>query len=249
MAQVGNALERVPRWLNRFERLRRLILSSNRIAKIDDRAFAPHAALEEVDLTANALRRMPKSLFHLRRLRVLRASHNRLREVPAAVEHLAPSLERLELSGNLLRELPEELCRLEHLGWLYLSQNRLERLPEGMGRLGELRLLHASHNALSWLPVSMRDMLVLQVRLRLLRRRVGRGRYAHHVARAGAAHGWEPIRGRADAAGAHERASQVAVAAGEPNRGGAPGTVCRASRSLTRGLGRRSRAPSCTCRS
>lgn len=85
--------------LDRFPRLRRLVLSNNRLPYVPKLSFLPN--LEEVDLSQNPIRCGHDQLLSLPRLKRLHLSANNLRRVPSAL-HKMKSLEYLDLRFNAL---------------------------------------------------------------------------------------------------------------------------------------------------
>nr|XP_057934054.1 amphoterin-induced protein 2-like [Doryrhamphus excisus] len=118
-------------WINRtFERLATLVLSRNRIEKIEANAFSSTPHLLHLDLSSNKLSVLNASIF-------------------TGLE----DLRELLLFGNqIVHILPNTFSGLQSLAKLYLSGNKLTSLPSGLGD-GEgplnLTFLDVSSNRLS----------------------------------------------------------------------------------------------------
>ncbi|TFH92234.1 leucine-rich repeat-containing protein kinase family protein [Vibrio ouci] len=69
-----------------------------------------------------------------------------LTELPLEVLTLADSLEILDLSDNLLTDLPEWLCELPKLKIVFASNNRFTRLPLVLGRCRALEMVGFKSN-------------------------------------------------------------------------------------------------------
>ncbi|XP_029943527.1 leucine-rich repeat-containing protein 40 [Salarias fasciatus] len=175
------------RWWERAE-LTKLLLASNRIARLDDdvrllpalltldlhdnrlsdvpEALGELTQLRQLRLGQNQLRLLPLGLFSASGLQTLSLQKNQLESVPEQLGNLT-RLTHLDLSHNLLGALPDSLGGLESLLDLQLAHNRLGRLPPGAARLTRLRSLDCSHNLLDELPADLSALTGLeQLRLR-----------------------------------------------------------------------------------
>ena len=119
--------------------------------------FAHLHSLKLLHLQANHLESLPPSLGSCTSITDLDLSENRLTSFPESLCQLS-SLLRLSIASNEISKLPEQFTKLSQLTELYMDQNRLESLPtfevsaNFPSAFAELRVLHASHNALSSLP-------------------------------------------------------------------------------------------------
>jgi Leucine-rich repeat (LRR) protein len=140
-------LQRLPRHLDRLERLEHLILSGSRIIELD--APLPER-LKHLDLSGCPLLTFPTSLLTLPRLRTLRLADTRLTALPQTGWRTS-RLSELDLCDNRLEDLPADLIQARGLTTLKVAGNRLHILPD-LSRLTRLAHLDLRHNRLSRLP-------------------------------------------------------------------------------------------------
>ncbi|XP_062983819.1 trophoblast glycoprotein-like [Elgaria multicarinata webbii] len=143
-----------------------LVLTHDRIAALEEAAFAGLPALATLDLSHNPLRAVaPGAFAACGRLRTLRLNQALPPAPGAAAELLLGgalrnlSLARLELAGNRLRELPPAAALPPGLEELDVRNNSLRApRPERLDGLARLRLLLAA-NPLHCDCASLRPLL------------------------------------------------------------------------------------------
>ncbi|KAF9417508.1 hypothetical protein HW555_005431 [Spodoptera exigua] len=126
-----------------------LVLKRNRIAYIEEHAFANTPALRVLRLEENLLSEVPAALRLLPLLEDLSLASNRVEEVAPGALQACRRLARLDLRANPLPRLhAHALDHLPHLTTLDLKLNMLRRVPDLRG-CGELRVLDLSGNEIA----------------------------------------------------------------------------------------------------
>ncbi|KAL5241187.1 hypothetical protein ACI65C_008597 [Semiaphis heraclei] len=172
-----NAMLSLPPAINRFQHLRVLDISNNRlthvpnfvarlplttlVAKnnlIDDDGFPKEfgcaAHLKVLNISGNRLSHFPQQLLSVTTLEYLYMGSNNLVEIPKDINKLI-RLKFLCLGGNHLSDVPVTLGMLDNLKALNLSDNSLESLPPAIANLKHLKSLMLHKNRLRTLPVEI----------------------------------------------------------------------------------------------
>ncbi|KAL7677937.1 hypothetical protein ACOME3_004166 [Neoechinorhynchus agilis] len=121
-------LEEVPAGNERTSKLMEsMLLSRNRIRKLDDSCFSQWSNLDHLDLSRNRISSISKYAFsHLRRLRILNLSSNQISYLFQELLKKNVQITKLLLANNDLITLPEHFLKtLKNLQMLDLSNNPL----------------------------------------------------------------------------------------------------------------------------
>jgi internalin A len=184
----GNKLTSVPDTLGKLTALTTLFLSSNKLTALPD-TLGDLTALTTLSLYNNQLTALPDTLGNLTTLTMLHLFGNQLTAVPDWIGNLSAlteldlaanpftavpdwignltALTRLDLSCNQITALPDWIGNLTALTEVYLNDNQITALPDWIGNLTALRLLDLSRNELVALPISLADLLVRGLELKL----------------------------------------------------------------------------------
>ncbi|MHA1734103.1 MAG: leucine-rich repeat domain-containing protein [Promethearchaeota archaeon] len=116
---VGIKMEKVPRALSYFTKLRALDLSRTGIKSLeyDEPEPKPNFTfelLENLALNGNNLTDLPNGIKNLQNLKNLSINNNRFSEVPKVIEEM-PNIETLSVKNNQISELPDWISGLERL--------------------------------------------------------------------------------------------------------------------------------------
>ncbi len=106
-------LTEFPKTLSRYENLRILDLSKNRISLIPAE-IGELLALEELNLSKNRVYNLPPQLANLQDLKVLLLSKNDIEKIPAEIGELS-ALEELDLWDNNIKDIDEAIAKLKEL--------------------------------------------------------------------------------------------------------------------------------------
>ncbi|GBG24789.1 Leucine-rich repeat-containing protein 1 [Hondaea fermentalgiana] len=150
------------------KRLKRLVLSGNRLEKLNPAIKTMQENLAELALDANELVKIPVQTWYLTSLDTLDLRYNRLREISREKGNMTvlremniweigietmQALRVLRLDSNLFDELPDEIGTLKSLEVLTLRANRLLGVTvKNFEHLGKLRHLDLAKNQLTSLP-------------------------------------------------------------------------------------------------
>ena len=140
---------------------RRLYLSHNRIASIEDHAFSgAETSLELIDLDNNKLTEISPGFASLGKLKYLQLGNNNISDVPYPIfKSFCGTLRALSLEGNAIGpNFPSEgLKPCQRLGSLNLGYNNIESLrPDDFkGWAKELNTLNLHNNRLRELPLKV----------------------------------------------------------------------------------------------
>lgn len=131
----------------RFHKLRTLDLSENAIQRLPKR-MQRLPRLRWLSLGNNRLTSLPDWLGGWAGLRHLYVFQNRLRDLP----DLPPDLEVLNAQDNQLRDIPRSVADCPRLLNLYLGKNPIKLITVDLRGLSQLRILDLSRCALRRLP-------------------------------------------------------------------------------------------------
>jgi Leucine-rich repeat (LRR) protein len=160
---VGNKIERLPDGLSVLRSLKILVVHSNQITSIGDKALrGANGSLTTLDVSMNKLQALPDKMVRLRKLKHLRLKSNQIPSLPKDIGKIR-KLETLDLGMNRLQSLPASFCDLVNLTFLDLQRNQLENgaLPEDLSALRELKSLNLTHNRFTKLPFCVGGLLAL----------------------------------------------------------------------------------------
>lgn len=141
----GNKLSSIPAAISKFEQLKHLTLTNNRIAFLPD-SLCKLKKLETLSLGSNHLSRLPETLSQLSNLRNVNLSDNRLAAFPhcfCGLKHL----DVLDLSRNRISEVPDFVGDL-HATELNLNQNQVSMISESIANCPRLKVLRLEENCL-----------------------------------------------------------------------------------------------------
>ncbi|XP_069698714.1 protein phosphatase PHLPP-like protein isoform X2 [Periplaneta americana] len=150
-----NELETLPDWTAGCPQLRSLFASHNKLRALPEHLFCGElGSLQTLQLSYNQLQRLPAVIRHVP-LQELFLQSNSLATLPNNFFTASVRLRVLNLSNNRLCELPAGCDQTHQLEKLYLTANCLaDNSLQVLGRLGNLRTLHAAYNCITTLPES-----------------------------------------------------------------------------------------------
>ncbi|XP_050525501.1 leucine-rich repeat-containing protein 58 [Daktulosphaira vitifoliae] len=150
-----NTIVALPQIIDRFQHLRVLDISNNRITSIPE--FIVRLPLHTLIAKNNLIddEGIPKTFES--QLKVLNISGNRLIHFPDQILMIS-SLEYLYMGSNHLVEIPKDIDRLIRLKFLCLGGNNLSDVPVTLGQLDNMKALNLSHNSLESLPQSIANL-------------------------------------------------------------------------------------------
>lgn len=142
------ALKKVPHSVKNSTSLRRLDISCNRIADLDDAFLDQIPSLRHLYAQNNRMEKVPWYFPRLRNLAILNISNNKFRDFPLFVCQMV-NIRDLDMSFNMIQELPDEIGQLVNLERLIIVGNRVSRFPETAQKLVNLRYLDCRRNTIS----------------------------------------------------------------------------------------------------
>ncbi|KAL4634869.1 leucine-rich repeat-containing protein 39 isoform X2 [Arapaima gigas] len=152
-----NSITEIPKEIGKLIKLRELLLSYNRVSSVPEELCCCEN-LEKLELAVNRnLEELPAQLSELKKLYHLDLSMNQFTTIPDCVVDL-PALEWLDMGGNMVQYLPNDIHRMEKLHTLWLQRNELEYLPPNISRMANLETLVLSSNKLRDIPALMEGM-------------------------------------------------------------------------------------------
>lgn len=152
-----NAMLALPPAIDRFQHLRVLDISNNRLTHVPD--FVARLPLTTLVAKNNLIddEGFPKEFGYAAHLKVLNVSGNRLSHFPQQLLSVT-ALEYLYMGSNNLIEIPKDVNRLIRLKFLCLGGNHLSEVPVTLGMLDNLKALNLSDNALESLPPAIANL-------------------------------------------------------------------------------------------
>ncbi|NXR31636.1 IGS10 protein, partial [Zosterops hypoxanthus] len=140
-----------------LEKLELLMLHSNEISVIPERAFSDLRSLQVLKMSYNKVRRLQQGVFYgLSSLARLHMDHNQIEFVNPNVFYGLTSLRLVHLDGNLLQQLHPDtfvtlrysgIFRISFLKQISLSDNALTSLPREMfSYMSELESIYLHGN-------------------------------------------------------------------------------------------------------
>lgn len=142
-------------YIEKFQRLKRLNLSSNMIFSLN---FESPFNLIELNLSSNPL--TTYSLNGLLNLEILNLSNCNLKHL-FDISYLS-KLKSLTLSSNSFREFPNSIYKLENLIDLDISKNLIGSISPAISNFSYLKSLNLSSNALTSLPSTISELILLE---------------------------------------------------------------------------------------
>lgn len=163
-----NLLATLPSSLLKFNNLKVLDVSSNRLSELPDALFQ----LPLVTLVAknNFLtnKSLPKSFLQLVMPLTTPPFHQAtgnqtlLPTLPSSPPLMTTTLKELNLSGNLLEHFPEQALELKTLKYFYLGGNKITSIPKEIWKMSGLQLLSMGGNLLTEVPETVGNLQNLQ---------------------------------------------------------------------------------------
>lgn len=138
-----NRINHISSALNKFEKLKNLDLSFNKIKNIKN--IDKLVNLENLYFVQNKIKEI-KNLETLKKLKNLELGGNKIEEISNTMNQL-PAVEQLWLGKNKIPRL-ENLSNLLNLRVLSIQSNRITKI-EGLDKLVNLEELYLSHNGIS----------------------------------------------------------------------------------------------------
>ncbi|XP_041063605.1 leucine-rich repeat-containing protein 39 isoform X1 [Carcharodon carcharias] len=156
-----NSVKEIPKEIGQLTKLRELYISYNRLREVPEE-LGDCENLEKLDLAVNRdLCDLPEQLSHLQRLHHLDLSVNCFTTFPSAILNM-PALEWLDMGSNKLKELPDDVARMKNLHTIWLQRNEITHLPEAISEMKNLGTLVLTNNKLQQIPVCMEEMINLR---------------------------------------------------------------------------------------
>ncbi|KZT04263.1 adenylate cyclase-like protein, partial [Laetiporus sulphureus 93-53] len=142
------AMKKVPQSVRHCSTLRRLDLSCNRIADLDDAGLDRIPELWSLKVQNNRMEKLPWWFPRLRALKDLNISNNKFRVLPSVISGI-PSLVDLDVSFNMIDKLPDNIGQLRELEQLIIIGNQVSEFPASCSELINLRMLDCRRNHIS----------------------------------------------------------------------------------------------------
>jgi hypothetical protein len=156
----SNNLSKLPKSINKLNKLRILNISSNDLIDVPDE-ICDLKCLESLYIFKNKLIILPDDIGKLSELKTLCLYNNELILIPNSINKLK-KLKILGLNYNKLQNIPENINELIELEILGINHNKLSNLPTKIGELSKLNVLYINNNILYDLPLSIINCRRLQ---------------------------------------------------------------------------------------
>lgn len=143
--------------LHKIPELKALYLQNNLLKDLPT-TFANFMNLRALNVSNNRLRVIPEVVMKIRTLQEFDASFNSLETLPDNIGDLT-GLQRFSFLGNSISKIPNSFFKLRYLEYVDCRRNQIGDLGIVMN-LPRLETLHADHNAIHLLDLSMGEKLV-----------------------------------------------------------------------------------------
>ncbi|XP_066287800.1 leucine-rich repeat-containing protein 4B-like [Branchiostoma lanceolatum] len=146
----NRGLSTVPQYLPTH--IRELLLQSNAIRTVNQRAFLRYKDLTSIDLSSNRITYIqPGTFSNLLQLKSLYLDNNKITNIQADIVSSPPQLQRLYLRDNQITYIhPGAFSNLPKLRKLYLQENKISNIqPATFSDLPQLNTLFLNNNTIA----------------------------------------------------------------------------------------------------